>query len=390
MTRRMIGMWSVGILLALPLITADLQDGKYRPSSLAGVEEAYLTPIFASSHAANLLELKNGDLMCVWFSGTAEGSSDVATMLARLPKGASQWSKPQVVDHHPGESYQNPVIFEAPDGSLRIFHTTQGAGQGQANAKVLVTQSTDGGAHWSEPAVLFDLPGSFVRQPLIVMPNGDWMLPMYVTPSRGITTGAESNYSLIKISGDKGAHWKDCVVPESNGYVQPVVVRKGSEYQALFRSRFADFIFRSTSRDGCTWTAPRKTQLPNNNASIQVAKLANGHLVMAFNNVGSIMSGGKPKAGPRKPLSVALSKDDGATWRWIRDLETGLSGEEAAKASASKTPVREEFSYPSVTQSRDGKINVAYTYLRHTIKAVRFNEKWIEAGGTAGSFTGDH
>ena len=45
MTRRMIGMWSVGILLALPLITADLQDGKYRPSSLAGVEEAYLTPI---------------------------------------------------------------------------------------------------------------------------------------------------------------------------------------------------------------------------------------------------------------------------------------------------------------------------------------------------------
>jgi predicted neuraminidase len=172
--------------------------------------------------------------------------------------------------------------------------------------------------------------------------------------------------------------------------VQPVVVRKGSEYQALFRSRFADFIFRSTSRDGCTWTAPRKTQLPNNNASIQVAKLANGHLVMAFNNVGSIMSGGKPKAGPRKPLSVALSKDDGATWRWIRDLETGLSGEEAAKASASKTPVREEFSYPSVTQSRDGKINVAYTYLRHTIKAVRFNEKWIEAGGTAGSFTGDH
>jgi predicted neuraminidase len=377
----------IAMLMAMPLLAAEVEDGKYRPSSLKGVEEAYLTPIFTSSHAANLLRLKNGDLVCVWFSGTAEGQSDVAIVLARLPKGSTQWSKPIVVDHHTGESYQNPVIFEAPDGALSIFHTTQGAGQGQANAKLLVTKSSDGGASWSDPKVLFDLPGSFSRQPLLVMPNGDWMLPMYVTPSRGITTGAESNYSLVKMSSDKGEHWKDCAVPESNGYVQPSVLAIGKGYQAYFRSRFADNIFQSTSPDGCTWTAPRKTELPNNNSSIQVTKLANGHLVVAFNNVGSVVAGGKPKAGPRKPLSVALSKDNGATWGWVRDLETGLSAEELAKLAA---PQREEFSYPSVTQASDGKVTVAYTYLRHTIKAVRFDEKWIEAGGTMGTFKGAH
>src|SRR5271170_2732245 len=69
-------------------------DGRIRPSALTGVEEAYLTPIFASSHAANLLKLKNGDLLCVWFSGTWEGESDVAILMARLPKGATQWSLP--------------------------------------------------------------------------------------------------------------------------------------------------------------------------------------------------------------------------------------------------------------------------------------------------------
>ncbi len=378
------------ICLALRLIAATSpefsQDGKYRPSALPGVEEAYLAPLFASSHAANLLALKNGDLMCTWFSGTWEGDSDVAIVLARLPKGSSAWGKPQVVDHHPGQSYQNPVLFEAPDGVLWIFHTSQPAKEGQANAKVLVTRSTDRGTHWSAPEVLFDTPGAFVRQPILIMANGDWLLPMYVTPSRGITTGAETNYSLIKISSDHGSHWKDCAVPDSNGYVQPDVLPVGGGYLAFFRSRFADFIYRSSSADGCKWTPPRKTELPNNNASIQLAELANGHLVLAFNNVGSVMTDGKPKAGPRKPLSVALSKDNGATWGWVRDLETGLATPEPGKEPNRKEPGREEYSYPSVTQSSDGKIDVAYTYRRYTIKAVRFDEKWIEAGDTTGSF----
>jgi len=365
-------------------------DGKYRAAGAAGIEEAYLSPIFASSHAANLLALRNGDLMCVWFSGTREGDSDVAIMLARLSKGSAQWSKPQVVDHHPGESYQNPVLFEAPDGTLRILHTTQPAGEGQANARVLMVRSEDGGVHWSDPQVVFNLPGSFTRQPLVVMPNGSWLLPMYVTPSRGITTGAETNYSVVKISSDRGAHWKDCSVPQSNGYVQPNVIPLAGGYRAFFRSRFADFVYESTSPDGCAWTPPRQTALPNNNASIQVARFANGHLVMAFNNVGSVLSDGKPKAGPRKPLSVALSKDNGVTWGWVRDLETGRAAAELGTTPTARQSQREEYSYPSVAESAGGPINVAYTYQRRTIKIVRFDELWIEQGGTAGVFKGNH
>src|SRR3954451_1646056 len=93
-------------------------DGRLRPSAIQGLKEAYLVPIFPSAHAANLLELKNGDLLCAWFSGTWEGNSDVAIVLSRLPAGSSEWTRPQVVDHHEGQSYQNPVLFEAPDGVL--------------------------------------------------------------------------------------------------------------------------------------------------------------------------------------------------------------------------------------------------------------------------------
>ncbi len=366
-------------------------DGQFRPSPMPGLEEAYLAPLFASSHAANLLLLKSGDLLCVWFSGTWEGQSDVGIVMSRLPKGSKQWSKAQLVDHHIGESYQNPVLFQAPSGTVWLIHTTQAAGEGQANAKVLVAKSDDNGNHWTAPSVLFDQAGAFVRQRLLVMPNQDWMLPMYFTPSKGITTGAESNYSVVKISSDRGVQWKTCAVPKSEGMVQPdVVALADGSYVMFFRSRFADYIYKSASKDGCTWTEPQKTPLPNNNSSIQVGQLTNGNMVIAFNNVGSVVTRGKPQAGPRKPLTVALSEDGGNTWPWVRDLETGKlrEGEMGTESVKRNEPGREEYSYPSIIEGSDHKIYVAYTYRRFTVKAVRFDEKWIKGGTTEGTFRG--
>ena len=63
-------------------------DGKFRASNTKGVEEAYLEKLFRSSRAANLVKLKNGDLLCFWFSGTREGESNVAIVMSRLAEGS--------------------------------------------------------------------------------------------------------------------------------------------------------------------------------------------------------------------------------------------------------------------------------------------------------------
>jgi predicted neuraminidase len=364
-------------------------DGSLRASSTKGVEEAYLEKLFRSSHAANLVKLQNDDVLCFWFSGTREGESNVAIVMSRLAKGSEQWSKTVEIDHQEGRSFQNPVAFQAPGGRLWLLHTSQAAGQGQINAEVLYLTSDNAGQTWTTPRPLFTQPGSFARHPPVLISEKVWLLPMYYTPSRTITDGSEADHSAVKLTSDGGETWKECAVPQSNGLVQPSILRLASgHFLAFFRSRYADFIYKSTSDNGCDWTVPTPTHLPNNNSSIQAAPLKDGFLAIAFNNNSSGVSRDKPGVAKRNPLSIALSQDGGETWPWVRDIETGNSAGQPNEVHEPRwTP--EEYSYPSLLQDANGKINVAYTYSREAIKVVRFDEEWIKQGHTEGKFKGD-
>jgi predicted neuraminidase len=351
-----------------------------------GLKAAMLPALYASSHASNLVLLANGDLICFWFSGTWEGDSGVGIVMSRLPKGSQTWQKTTLIDNEDGRSFQNPVGFEDKSGRLWLFHSSQPAKLGQATAVVMDLWSNDHGKTWTKPQVVFSQPGAFTRQPMVVMDDGAWLLPMFYTPSAGISKGAESHYSVMEISSDSGKHWRECKVPDSDGLVHPSVLKVGvHSYVAFFRSRFADWIYRATSTDGCTWTSPVKTSLPNNNASIQVTRLRNGHMVVAFNNSSGPEGPRVGKTGPRVPLSVALSEDNGVTWTAVRDLERGDPGSNGEKHFPAKEG-RDEFSYPAILQIANGNLVVSYTYRRTGIKVVEFKEGWIKGGTSNGKF----
>lgn len=352
---------------------------------------------FQSNHASNIVSLKNGDLLCAWFGGSREGHADVYILLSRLKKGTSQWTDPTVVSGDPGRSEQNPVLFPSPEGKLWLFYTAQ-LDFDQGTSQVRFRISEDEGHSWSEIHTLFDIPGSFIRQPLVVLDNGDWLFPMYYSKK---TQFYGSDYSAVKISADQGKTWVEHTVPQSAGLVHMNVLKtSGGSLTAFFRSRWADRIYRSCSGDsGRTWSIPAPTLLPNNNASIQAAVLKSGHIAVVFNNrcsdqyrrEGNIPPWmdenefGLPEAAsehlrsavwgtPRVPLTIALSEDGGETWPYMRDLET--DGEKMPEGDP-KAKSKGEYSYPSIFQTQDGTIHITYTYLRDRIKYVRISEDWI-------------
>ena len=352
----------------------QMADGIVRPSRFKGASEAYLPIIVNSNHADNLLQLRNGDILDFWFAGTWEGRNGVSIAMSRLDRGSKQWTLPMVVAHNPGWSDQNPVPFQAPDGRLWLFHTSQKAHKGQTTAVVWDLTSDDNGYTWSAPKMLFSEPGSFIRQPLVVFHN-QWLFPYYHSASFGIIPNAQNDYSAVKISKDGGRTWSGCRVPGSDGLVQMNIVKLSTaRLIAFFRSRYADWIYESDSTDGCHWTVPVPTQLPNNNSSIQAIRLRDGHLVMAFNNIQGVTTRGVPLAVGRQILSVALSTDDGKTWGWVRDVQAGPEPPDI------RPPEEPTYSYPSIIQSSNGMIQLAFTFRRETTKYMTFSEQWIKQG----------
>ena len=63
-------------------------DGRLHHHALLDTFEALIPNApYNSCHAADLLELQNGDLLCVWFAGSDEGNADISIVGSRLPAG---------------------------------------------------------------------------------------------------------------------------------------------------------------------------------------------------------------------------------------------------------------------------------------------------------------
>ncbi|WP_405068210.1 exo-alpha-sialidase [Kribbella sp. NBC_01510] len=344
-------------------------DGRIR-------EGAALLPTIhpGDSHAATLVETHAGDLLCAWFNGPGEGEPDTNIVLSRLPAGADTWLPPEQLSADPDRSEQNPVLFVAPSGEVWLLHTSNEP-HDQSTSRVLRRVSHDGGVTWDPSTVMFDRAGSFVRNPIVVLSNGDWLLPAYDCDKSAETT-------VIQLSSDQGANWTRIDLPDAIGQVQLSAIETApGELLGYFRSRAADRIHRSVSKDGGrTWTAPERTVLPNNNSAIQVLRLTDGRLVLVFNDSSAERDqfrwvpdgkGGVRRKTLRTPLTLALSEDDGATWPHWRNLQ--VQDEEYRDNEFG-------YSYPTLLQTRDGRLHVAYSYLRKTIKHVILTPEWIEAG----------
>lgn len=371
------------------------------PGDPARVECFIPTPR-VQNHAAFLMELPGGDLGCVWFAGTQEGIPDISVMFSRLAPGGVRWSQPVQLSDDPARSEQNPLLFNAPGGALWLLWTAQ-IGGNQDTAIIRRRISRDGGETWGAIETLFgETPGAgaFIRQPVTVLANGDWLLPIWrcVKPPAGAWTG-ERDTSAVMISSDAGATWTEHAVPDSTGTCHMNILDlKDGTLLALFRSRWADWVYESRSNDnGRTWSAPKPTTLPNNNSSIQAIRLANGHIALLFNESSAAdatgrrdslyddIGGDKPATpqgraafwgAPRAPMTLAISEDGGRTWPHRRNLETG---DGYCLTNNSKDRRNREFSYPTLRQGADGTLHIAYTYWRQAIKYVRVTEAWVKS-----------
>lgn len=366
-----------------PESIAKHMDGALRPAG-GGRQLAFLPSPRVQNHAAFLLRGTDGNLTCAWFAGGLEGKADICIHKSTLENG--KWSDAEQLTDDPDHSEQNPVLFDAPDGRHLLIHTAQPGGN-QDRCTIQMRDLT--GETRTLPLPL----GSFVRARPEIRSDGAWLLPLFhCTHSPGARWTGRHDTASVAISADNGETWRRVEVPDSVGCVHMTLVPLGTDhYAAFFRRRQADYVYRCESTDGGeSWTSPQPTDVPNNNSSIGVRKLADGRIAMVCNPVNAAMDPSRraslydelydderPEADGgcdaiwgvrRAPLILALSSDGGHSFP---DRIMLMDGPGTCLSNDSEDGRNHELSYPALDEAPNGDIDVCFTYHRRAIAHLR-------------------
>ncbi|MDI9498999.1 MAG: exo-alpha-sialidase [Bacillota bacterium] len=305
---------------------------------------------FEQCHASTLAVLEDGSLLCAWFAGSREGAADVAIWFARRDVGGS-WSAPRMVADVPGVPCWNPVLFAHTVDGREVVDLYFKAGHQIPAWRTWRQRSGDGGRSWSAPRLLVadDVFGRGpVRNPPLLTQAGTLLAPA----SRETETSWDA---FVDRSRDGGESWEMVPIPRERGafrgpgLIQPTLWQGADgRIRALMRSSEGR-VFRSLSDDdGAAWTSARRTELPNNNSGIAATRLGSGEVLLVYNPVAA-------NWGPRSPLSLAVSEDDGESWEELLQLEPQEPEAEPG-----------EYSYPAIVACGD-RVWISYTWRRRTI-----------------------
>ena len=313
---------------------------------------------YPTCHASSICELADGDLLACCYAGKQEGSPDSVVLGARYDRGSGRWQDPEIwvdVAHH---AAGNPRVFVGPERGevwlvAPIDYPSPGIGWCHGATRLFFKRSYDSGRTWTDLEILYEGKGILGKnKPLIC--GSYCLLPV---------EQEEKDIAKFLLSEDGGKTWSlhgDLGVEAGARLEQPTVVELADGTLLAYMRSQEDRIFKSTSRDrGKSWSRAEATPLPNNNSGIDMVRLRSGNLALVYNPT----SKDNPTAwgGPRTPLEIALSTDEGKNWPHRVTLEEGPG----------------EFSYPAIIQGTDGMIHITYTHLRKAIRHVRMTEEDI-------------
>jgi predicted neuraminidase len=311
---------------------------------------------FAQCHASTVVAADTGDLVAAWFGGTEEKNPDVGIWLSRYENGA--WTKPERAAKVNETAHWNPVLFRDGSGTIHLFFKV---GAEIPKWSTWSMQSTDAGKTWSKAVEL--VPGDFggrgpVKNKAIILSDGAWLAPASTEIDRKEAKEKKIAWpwkAFADRSEDQGKTWQrsaywemDRDALKGDGAIQPTFWESApGKVHALMRSAGGS-VWRVDSEDGGrTWSPVRATELPNNNSGIDLVRLDDGRLLLLYNPVAK-------NWGPRTPLDLALSDNNGKTWRTIAHLEDNPDGES-------------EYSYPSIVRTKAG-VALCYTWKRQRVR----------------------
>ena len=334
--------------------------------------------VLGHNHSGGIAAMPNGDLLVIDFSAPSTSTEylpSTSFVAFRRRFGSEQWDFPSVFYDLADVNDQSALLWND-SGTIRFF----GGGIGLDGVPFRMQTSHDNGAHWTPPEfpLLRGPIGGFSPQPITSAFRAGGR--MY------IATDAVGGESMLWASDDEGRTWVDTGGRTGGRHTTFVVLKDGSILGMGGKNTDIDgFMPKSISRDGGrTWTIS-KTPFPalGSNQRPIILRLASGRLFFASD--WQSRTGQQPAGVTEHGAFVALSDDEGATWR-TRTIPGALPHE--AHVLPKRTGWAKDnhgyatLGYVTAAQGPNGLIHVV-TSMNHPAQEFELNEAWIQSNAGA-------
>lgn len=328
---------------------------------------AGLDPSFRGHNHSPALEVcDNGDILMVVFTSYTEYEPEMSLIGSRLRFGAENWDMPSRVVDCPGMCDNTPLLWND-NGRLYLFWAWSRA---YGAFPFQWISSDDSGATWSEAMFphFLTTPGPHSRQPInraFRTSDGTIYLP----------SDAVGGSSVLWASRDNMKTWFDTDGRSAGRHTVYCELRNRNLLAMGGKNTDIDgYMPKAVSSDaGKTWQV-EKSPFPSlaSNQRPSLLRLKSGRLFFAsdFQKREGIRPAGATETGS----FVALSDDDGETWRFKK--LPGTQEHESGPEFFNSLPGATTLGYSVARQAPNGLIHLLTTMNRPCLH-FEMNEAWI-------------
>jgi sialidase-1 len=274
-----------------------------------------------------LCELADGSLLIAYHRTTRVDFSGQYNTWTRLSRdGGKTWTRPRLVR----EQLQAPGLLALISGQVLLNGCVVKDNRWSTTMRLF--RSHDNGQNWSEQNPIWENSKGIRLQggcaSLVRLKSGSILCPVFGTDIIAADYGSatERMKAWCYYSNDDGKTWLEArgkVSLPNRGAMEPSVAELNDGRLVMTLRTQLGFVYVAQSKDhGQTWCEPWSSGLEAPEAPLVMAAFPDGKALLLVYCSGKYIPA-HHHGGERTPLSAAISKDAGKTWRAVGNIAGG-------------------------------------------------------------------
>lgn len=367
-----------------PILPIPPENDQGGAAEAAGIHPGVMGHI----HSGGITVMPNGDVLQVSFTASrrlTEAQPNTRMVVSRLRRGTSEWDMPELFYDLADNQDMSALLWT--DGD-RVWYVGGGTYNYYGDMCFKFATTDDNGATWTPlqlPHITWKRPYN-ENQPINSMFRDRQGTIYFASDAKGAA-------SMLWATDDDGKTWHDAG-GRTAGRHSTVALLKNGVFLAMGgkSSNIDGYMPKVVSHDrGKTWSKPAKSEFPalGGNQRPVILRLKSGRLFFAGDFQSIMRDSPPPAAITQRGSYVALSEDEGETWR-IKKLDVALPHEVTRIPNVARDWAGTEvenfhdfgtIGYCAAAQAPNGVIHLL-TSMNHPSQHFELNEAWILSPAT--------